>query len=70
MRSAMIAWSTGWSVSTPSMTMTSVPAPSIERAHLVEHRAELFDLGLARGVREARAALGERGGAHEVLGAQ
>jgi hypothetical protein len=39
------------------------------RAHLVEHAAELLDLGLARAVHEGGAALREGGGHHEVLGA-
>jgi hypothetical protein len=37
--------------------------------HLVEDAAELLDLGLARAVDEGRAALGERRGHHQVLGA-
>ena len=51
------------------MVMSGVPAPRDARAHLVEHAAQLLDLGLARGVLERRAALGQRRRHHQVLGA-
>ena len=38
-------------------------------AHLVEHARQLLDLGLAGAVLQGRAAVGQRGGHHEVLGA-
>ncbi len=39
------------------------------RAHRDQEIREVDDFGLARGVLEHRAAVGERGGHHEVLGA-
>jgi len=62
MRSGMIACSIGWSSSTPSIVMIEVPAPWIRAPILLSTERELLDLGLARGVLDHRAALGERRG--------
>ena len=48
--------------------ITRCPAPSM-RAPILFRRGQLLDLGLARGVLERGAALGQRRGHHQVLGA-
>ncbi len=44
------------------------PGPRDLRAHLVEHRAQVDDVGLARGVVNGRHALGDDRGHQDVLG--
>ena len=51
------------------MTILSVPAPLILRAHADEEIREIHDFGLARRVLDHRLAVGERGRHHEILGA-
>ena len=58
----------GPSASTPSISITVVPTPSMLRAHLDEHVREVLDVGLARGVLDHGGAACEDGGHQDVLG--
>ncbi len=68
-RSAMIAWSTGWSASWPWIVIVVGAGAFDVRAHLVEDAGQLLDLRLAGRVHQGGPALGQHRGAHQVLGA-
>ena len=69
MRSGITRCSAPPSERTPSMRITSLPAPSIFAPIAIEAARQVDHLGLARRVLEHRRALGERRGHHQVLGA-
>ena len=64
----MISLSAGTSSSTPSISIVDGAGADHLRAHAVEERREVGDLGFARRVLDDRRALGEHRRAHEVLG--
>ena len=68
MRSPITRCSVGCSRSTPVMVIVDDPAPRDLGAHLVEHRAQIDDVGFARGVVDGGHALGEHRGHQDVLG--